>query len=105
MRESAKMMLRVDPTLELSAASIDDLDWNINLLRAAGRYLDWISIHSYWDFTPDGVTYQDYNTVMLRTGEDISGSPQPFRRPRWCRRRARSQSCGRASRIRPCRIR
>ncbi len=72
-RESAKMMLRVDPTLELSAASIDNLDWNINLLRAAGRYLDWISIHSYWDFTPDGVTYQDYNTVMLRTGEDISG--------------------------------
>ena len=72
-RESAKMMLRVDPTLELSAASIDNLDWNVNLLRAAGRYLDWISIHSYWDFTPDGVTYQDYNTVMLRTGEDISG--------------------------------
>ncbi len=72
-RESAKMMLRVDPTIELSASSIDNLDWNINLLRAAGRYLDWISIHSYWDFTPDGVTYQDYNTVMLRTGEDISG--------------------------------
>jgi len=72
-RESAKMMLRVDPTLELSASSIDNLDWNINLLRAAGRYLDWISIHNYWDFSPDGVTYQDYDTVMLRTGEDISG--------------------------------
>ena len=72
-RESAKMMLRVDPTLELSAASIDDLDWNLNLLRNAGPYLDWISIHSYWDFTPDGVTYIDYDTAMLRTGEDISG--------------------------------
>jgi len=72
-RESAKMMLRVDPTLELSAASIDNMDWNVNLLRAAGRYLDWISIHSYWDGTPDGVTYQDYDTVMLRTGEDVSG--------------------------------
>ncbi len=72
-RESAKMMLRVDPTLELSAASIDNLDWNLNLLRAAGSYLDWISIHGYWDFSPDGVTYQDYNTVMLHTGEGISG--------------------------------
>lgn len=72
-RESAKMMLRVDPTLELSAASIDDLDWNVSLLRAAGQYLDWISIHSYWDGSPDGITHADYNTVMLRTGEDISG--------------------------------
>ena len=72
-RESAKMMLRVDPTLELSAASIDDLDWNLNLLRTAGAYLDWISIHSYWDFTPDGDTYLDYDAVMLRTGEDITG--------------------------------
>ncbi len=72
-RESAKMMLRVDPTLELSAASIDNLDWNLNLLRAAGSYLDWISIHGYWDFSPDGKRYQDYDTVMLHTGEGISG--------------------------------
>ena len=70
-RESAKMMLRVDPTLELSAASIGDLDWNVNLLRAAGSYLDWISVHDYWDFTPDGLTYIDYDTAMLRTGADI----------------------------------
>jgi len=73
-RESAKMMLRVDPTLELSAASIDNLDWNLNLFRTAGQYLDWVSIHGYWDGTPDGYTYADYDTVMLRTGEDISGS-------------------------------
>ena len=73
-RESAKMMLRVDPTLELSAASIDNLDWNLNLLKAAGPYLDWISIHGYWDFTPDGVTYEDYDSVIMHTGEDISGS-------------------------------
>ena len=72
-RESAKMMLRVDPTLQLSAASIDDLDWNLNLLRTAGSYLDWISIHGYWDFSPDGLTYEDYNAVILHTGEDISG--------------------------------
>ena len=72
-RESAKMMLRVDPTLELSAASIDNLDWNLNLLRAAGKYLDWVSIHGYWDFSRDGVTFEDYNSVMLHTGEDISG--------------------------------
>ncbi len=73
-REAAKMMLRVDPTLELSAASIDDLDWNVQLLRQAGCYLDWVSLHGYWDFSPDGVTHHDYDTVMLHTGEGISGS-------------------------------
>ncbi len=72
-RESAKMMLRVDPTLELSAAALEDLDWNLNLLRTAGRYLDWISIHGYWDGSPDGYRHADYDTVMLRTGEAISG--------------------------------
>ena len=70
-RESAKMMLRVDPTLELSAAALDDLDWNLNLLRTAGNYLDWIYIHGYWDGSPDGYRHADYNTVMLRTGDKI----------------------------------
>lgn len=71
-RESAKMMLRVDPTLELSAAALPDLNWNTHLLRDAGAYLDWVSIHAYWDFSPDGLTYIDYDTAMLRSGEDIS---------------------------------
>lgn len=74
-RESAKMMLRVDPTLELSAAALDNLDWNLHLLRDAGAYLDWVSVHSYWDFPGDGEAKpsQDYETVMLHTGEGISG--------------------------------
>ena len=71
-REAAKMMVRVDPTVELSAASIPDLDWNLNLLRTAGRYLDWISIHGYWGNTENGLTPEDYDTVMLHTGGDIS---------------------------------
>lgn len=48
-RESAKMMKAVDPEIELSAASIARLDWNEALLREAGAYLDWISLHHYWD--------------------------------------------------------
>lgn len=73
-REAAKMMVRVDPTIELSAASIPDLDWNLNLLRTAGQYLDWISIHGYWGNTRNGLVPDDYDTVMLHTGTDISGS-------------------------------
>ena len=73
-REAAKMMVRADPSIELSAASIPDLDWNLNLLRTAGQYLDWISIHGYWGNTENGLIPDSYDTVMLRTGEDIRGS-------------------------------
>ena len=73
-REAAKMMVRVDPSIELSAASIPDLDWNLNLLRTAGEYLDWISIHGYWGNTENGLIPEDYRTVILHTGADISGS-------------------------------
>ncbi|MDR2900316.1 MAG: alpha-N-arabinofuranosidase, partial [Treponema sp.] len=45
--ESSKMMKRVDPSIELSAAALADLDWNINLLRNAGERLSWISLHQY----------------------------------------------------------
>jgi alpha-N-arabinofuranosidase len=46
--ESAKMMLRVDPALKLSAAAVSTVDWTLPLLTAAGRYLAFVSIHKYW---------------------------------------------------------
>ena len=46
--EAGKMMKRVDPSIELSVASIPDLDWNVKVLREAGELLDWISIQGYW---------------------------------------------------------
>lgn len=48
-KESAKMMKRVDPSIEILAASVNDIDWNTQLLKEAGTLLDWISIHGYWD--------------------------------------------------------
>jgi alpha-N-arabinofuranosidase len=47
--ESGKMMLRADPSIKLLAAALPDVDWTLPLLRAAGRYLSYISIHAYWD--------------------------------------------------------
>lgn len=48
-RESAKMMRRVDPTIKLLAAAVPEVDWNLALLRSAGDLLDYISIHGYFD--------------------------------------------------------
>jgi len=47
--ETAKMMRRVDRTIELAAPSLPDADWNKSLLSVAGPYLDYIAIHSYED--------------------------------------------------------
>lgn len=48
-KEAAKMIKHVDPTTELTAAALTDIHWNIELLENCGEFLDWISIHEYWD--------------------------------------------------------
>lgn len=66
-KESAKMMKHVDPEIELSAAALSDIDWNINLLRNCGMFLDWISIHEYWDMMPEVNIPATYEQCMAFT--------------------------------------
>jgi alpha-N-arabinofuranosidase len=65
--EAAKMMKRIDPQTELSAAALADLDWNINLLKNCGDRLDWISLHDYWDSIHQTNDYADYEGCMAYT--------------------------------------
>lgn len=65
--EAAKMIKHVDPQVELTAAALTDLDWNINLLRNSGKFLDWLSIHEYWDEIQQDNNYADYEAVMAYT--------------------------------------
>ena len=67
--ESAKMMKRVDPDIQLLAAALADVDWTLNLLRRAGRYLDYVSIHGYYDRLALKDEPSDYATCMMRTLE------------------------------------
>ena len=67
--EAAKMMKRVDPSIELSAAALPDLDWNLGLLRRCGDRLDWISLHKYWDMMTEDNTFADYEQVMALTDD------------------------------------
>ena len=74
-QESAKMMLRVDPTLQLSSAAYyyhDKQDWNFRLLQTAGGYLDWVSIHGYWANAEDGVNFPPYQSLIQLTGRALS---------------------------------
>ena len=66
-RETAKMMRRVDTSLVLTAAALDD-GWNRALLSVAGDQLNLISIHGYWDGLWSDDRPSDYATCMMRAG-------------------------------------
>jgi len=67
--ESAKMMKRVDASIKLLAAALPDVDWTLALLRRAGKYLDSVSIHGYWDRLHAVDQPSDYVTCILRSVE------------------------------------
>jgi alpha-N-arabinofuranosidase len=67
--ESAKMMKQVDPSIKLLAAALPDLDWTLKLLRHAGQYLDYVSIHGYWDPLWQEDRPSDYTTCLSRALE------------------------------------
>ena len=48
-RESAKLMRSVSPKAKLFAAATSKKSWTLPLLKAAGKYIDYVSIHGYWD--------------------------------------------------------
>ena len=67
--ESAKMMEHVDPEIELSAAALADVDWNLNLLKHCGKHLGWISIHRYWDGMREVHNPATYEQCMACTND------------------------------------
>ncbi len=67
--EAAKMIKHVDPRTELSAAALADINWNISLLKDSGKFLDWVSIHGYWDPIHETNDFAPYSTCMAYTNE------------------------------------
>jgi len=65
--ESAKLMLRADSSIHLLAAATADSDWTLPLLREAGKYLSYISLHGYWDILHVKNNPSDYATCMMFT--------------------------------------
>ena len=47
-RRSAELMRAVDPRIKLAAAGTRNRNWTLPLLAAAGQYLDYVAVHSYW---------------------------------------------------------
>ncbi|MBQ8041399.1 MAG: alpha-N-arabinofuranosidase, partial [Lachnospiraceae bacterium] len=67
--ESAKMMKRTDPSIELSAAALADMEWNMEILKNCGERLSWISLHGYWDFHKGTNSLESYEECMAYTDD------------------------------------
>jgi alpha-L-arabinofuranosidase len=92
-RESAKLMRMVDPSLKLFAAATSNRDWTLPLLQRAGPFLDYISIHGYWDHLWEANNISDFETCMRRSVQpeaqirqtiaiiEEAGLAEPQRRP------------------------
>ncbi len=68
-RESAKLMRSVTKDANLLAAATLDERWTLPLLKAAGKHLDYISIHGYWDPLWAVNNVSPYLACMLRSDE------------------------------------
>jgi len=68
-RESAKMMRAVDKNIQLLAAATTSREWTVPLLKEAGKYLDYISIHGYWDPLWENNNPSGYLDCMMRSEE------------------------------------
>lgn len=66
-RESAKLMRSVTKDLKLFAAATNSSSWSLPLLKAAGYYLDYMSIHGYWDRLHHYNKVTDYMGCMMHT--------------------------------------
>gem|GEM_PF-103339 len=65
--EAAKAMKAADPRIQLTAAALPNREWTLPLLKAAGQYLDYISIHSYWLPLWEKNEMPDYLTCMMHS--------------------------------------
>jgi len=65
--EAAKAMKAVDPDIQLSAAALPNRDWTLPLLKMAGDYLDYISIHQYWLSLWGDNKMPDYLTCIMES--------------------------------------
>lgn len=67
--EAAKMMRRVDEELEIVVAGTADTDWTLSLLREAGRHIDVVAVHGYWDVLNEFDEPAGYLTCIGRSLE------------------------------------
>jgi alpha-N-arabinofuranosidase len=67
--ESAKMMRFTDPGIKLFAPALSNRDWTLPLLERAGGWLDYVSIHGYFDPLWHVNNVSPYMACIMRSGQ------------------------------------
>lgn len=65
--EAARAMKVADPHIQLTAAALPVREWTLPLLKMAGPYLDFISIHNYWLPLWNKNDIPDYLTCVMHS--------------------------------------
>jgi alpha-L-arabinofuranosidase len=65
--EGAKAMKSADPNIQLTAAAVSTKEWMLPLLKMAGDYLDYISIHWYCIGNWQDYQHPDYMRCMIES--------------------------------------
>jgi alpha-N-arabinofuranosidase len=72
-KEAAKMMRSADANIKLFAAALPDEKWTLPLLQVAGDWLNYVSIHGYWNATyAENKLFSYINCMMLTEEPDKS---------------------------------
>jgi alpha-N-arabinofuranosidase len=66
-RRSAEIMKAADPSIQLTAAATPDRNWTLPLLKEAGEYLDYISVHFYWLPLWETNSIPDYMACIMQS--------------------------------------
>ena len=68
-RKAAEAMRAADPDIKLSAAALPSREWTLPLLKEAGEFLDYISIHRYWLGLWEKNDMPDYLDCIMKSQE------------------------------------
>lgn len=69
-KEFSKLMKKVDPTIKLVVVGFEKTEWNFKLVKEAGEYFDYISVHSYHIGSEDK-SYEETAALSLITEEQL----------------------------------
>ena len=66
-RDAAKQMKSVDSHIQITAAAAATKEWMLPMLKMAGPYLDYISIHNYWTPLWEKFSMPGYMTSIMKS--------------------------------------
>ena len=69
-KEYSRLMKKVDPMIKLIVVGFEKTEWNFRLVKEAGEYFDYISVHTY-HVGKAGKSYEEISALPLITAEQL----------------------------------